>query len=91
MFVFPTEHVCIGSLSDIHGYITSIIRYKHDDKPGVNILVNGQKFTTYGTLNFFVSGPILKLFLSAESLTKYSPLLAIALDIWAQCWFHSVQ
>ena len=47
---------------------------------GVNILPNGQKFTTYGTLNFFVSGPIFKSFFSAESLdqkghvTKYSPL-----------------
>ena len=47
---------------------------------GVNILANGLKFTTYGTLNFFVSAPILKLLLSAESLdpkgqvTKYSPL-----------------
>ena len=37
--------------------------------PGVNILAKAQKFTTYGTvLNFFVSGPILKLFFSAESL-----------------------
>ena len=49
-------------------------------KAGVNILTIGQKFTTYGTLNFFVSGPILKSFSSAESLdqkghvTKYSPL-----------------
>ena len=45
---------------------------------------NGQKFTTYGTLNFFVSGPILKLFFSAESLdqrghvTKYSPLAGMS-------------
>ena len=47
---------------------------------GVKMLVIGLKFTTYGTLNFFVSGPILKLFFSAKSLdpkdhvTKYSPL-----------------
>ena len=46
----------------------------------MNILVIGQKFTTYAPLNFFVSGPISKIQLSAESLdqkghvTKYSPL-----------------
>ena len=65
--------------------------------PGVNILANGQ-FTTYGTLNFFVSGPILKLFLSAETLdqkghvTKYSPLPTVsgcpfpALTFWHKIW-----
>ena len=48
----------------------------------MNILAISLKFTTYGTLNFFVSEPILKLLLSAESLhqrgqvTKYSPLPA---------------
>ena len=64
-----------------HGYRNPWDQNKEAvETPGVTILPSGQKFTTYGTLNFFVSGPILKLFFSAESwdpkghVTKYSPL-----------------